>query len=359
MKTQLLKRLIYPKSRREWGQSIALMVVALPAFVGAVGLAMDIGNFYFNYYKTQTATDATVLAAVRYLPTTSAAQTAACAASSGADCTSSSYAAKNGITGGSTCPPQPGADCVTFPILNAGTIQMNVQRKVPYYFARLVGTDSGMVKVSATASIGPPSSINDTPCTGSCSPPSTLESNLVPIGLDNLAVSSYVAGQPVDMIFRGASDSGPQYWGGLIFGATGASAFANEIEYGFKYKLSVGDTVPPETGRKKGPTASAVQSRITLGASLYPSDSCTVGACTAGVNYQPGDPRAVIVPLVDWSSPSCCTITGFASVWLQGVGTGSACPGSADICGLWITTVSDGTINVGAPTYGSKIAKLQ
>ncbi len=36
------------KSLRERGQTLALMVVALPAFVGAVGLAMDVGKFLFQ-----------------------------------------------------------------------------------------------------------------------------------------------------------------------------------------------------------------------------------------------------------------------------------------------------------------------
>ncbi len=127
MKTQAIKNLIHPKSRRQWGQSIALMVVALPAFVGTVGLAIDVGNFYFNYYKVQTGADATVLSAVRYLPDTSAAQTAAC-------CGAASYGTLNGLKG---------TDTVTFPTLTVSTIQMQVVRTVPYYFARLAGVNNG------------------------------------------------------------------------------------------------------------------------------------------------------------------------------------------------------------------------
>jgi Flp pilus assembly protein TadG len=348
MQTRNMRQFIRSRLRswRETGQTIALMAIVLPAFIGAAGLAVDVGNFYFNYYKIQTAADATVLSAVQYLPNTGAAQTAAC-------CGTTSYGVANSLTG---------TDTVTFPILTADTIQMSVRRTVPYYFARLVGVDSGTLNVTATAITGSPGSVNFPDCTGgTCTPPSSLESNLVPIGLDSHTVASYTAGQPVDLIFRGISDNGPQYWGGLILGGTGASRFADELEFGFKYKLSVGDAVPPETGRKKGPTAKAIQDRIDLGISLYPSDSCPVGTCAVGSTFNPKNPRAVTVPLIDWSvcsKAASCTIEGFASVWLQGVGAGSGCPGSADICGVWITTIMDGTINPGAPSYGTKVAKL-
>jgi hypothetical protein len=160
-------------ARRGRGQIFAFVVIALPAFIGAMGLAADVGNFYFNYVKLQTAADASVLSGVKYLPDQP------CTAIS----TANIYATcDNGIASGevlstvtsygSKCPapastPVPVA-CAT-PVAPAGctlpapppsaetgcNLTINVQRTVPYYFARLVGVDSGTMNVSATATVAP------------------------------------------------------------------------------------------------------------------------------------------------------------------------------------------------------------
>ena len=65
-----MKRLIPPAAKppRHKAQTLVLMVLVLPAFMGAMGLATDVANFYFNYVKVQTGADASVLSGVKYLP---------------------------------------------------------------------------------------------------------------------------------------------------------------------------------------------------------------------------------------------------------------------------------------------------
>src|SRR5208337_1279511 len=70
MRGNFMKKIIpsRPKTLRQWGQTLALLAIALPAVIGAMGLATDVGNFYYNYYKLQTAADTAVLAGGMCLP---------------------------------------------------------------------------------------------------------------------------------------------------------------------------------------------------------------------------------------------------------------------------------------------------
>ena len=56
-------------------------------------------------------------------------------------------------------------------------------------------------------------------------------------------------------------------------------------------------------------------------------------------SYTANDVRAVTVALVDWgASGECCTISGFAQLWLQGVTSGSP----IYISGYWIANGVNG-----------------
>ncbi len=369
-----------PRSLREWGQTMALMAIALPTVVGGLGLASDVGNFYYNYYKLQTGVDAAVISSVTYLasPTggISAAENAACNSGAGS-CLSSgagtptgaSFGYSNGIGTGSG---GAAGDVVTFTGTNSSNLKMQVQRTVPYYFSRLIGVNSGTLNVSASAPIGPPTAVGNGSCTSSCNN-TNLASNIVPIGVQYesaCATGGYCMGQPINLIYRGVSGSGPQYWGGLIFGPPGASTFSNQLQFGWQYKLSIGDVLPAETGAKTGPTTSAINARLTAAATdpAFSADHCNTSSCV----ITPGDPRAVIVPLVDWTSPACasgsCTIIAFATIWIKGVGTsgcGSSATSPLDICGVWTQSViTSGTVNSGSPSWtcppgcGISVAKL-
>src|ERR1700722_1996066 len=54
--------------RRGRAQVLAILVIALPVMLGTIGLATDVGNYFFNYVKLQTAADASVLSGAKYLP---------------------------------------------------------------------------------------------------------------------------------------------------------------------------------------------------------------------------------------------------------------------------------------------------
>src|SRR5208282_2630559 len=152
------------------GQILAIMVIALPALIGAMGLATDVGNYYFNYVKLQTAADASVLSGAKYLPDqpcaaiSTANMYATCfngAAAGEVVSTTTSYDSKKCPAPAST--PIPLA-CAT-PVAPLGctmpapppsaepacNLTMQAHRTVPFYFARLVGVAYGTLSVSATA----------------------------------------------------------------------------------------------------------------------------------------------------------------------------------------------------------------
>ena len=137
------------QSAHHGGQTLALMAFVMPVLIGAMGLAADVANFYFNYVRVQTAADASVLSGVKYLPDQPAA----------AISTANNYATSfNGIVATDivstttsydatlcaspgTPPPPPVPGC---------KLTMTVQRTVAYYFARLIGVNSGTLSVTAT-----------------------------------------------------------------------------------------------------------------------------------------------------------------------------------------------------------------
>ena len=148
------------KSSRPGGQTLALLAFVLPVLIGAMGLATDVANFYFNYVRVQTGADASVLSGVKYLPdqpgaaistaTTYATSFNSIAAAEIVSTTTSYDASLCPAPGSPPPPPVPGCE-----------LTMTIQRIVPYYFARLVGVNSGTMSVTASATAGvPAASVN-------------------------------------------------------------------------------------------------------------------------------------------------------------------------------------------------------
>src|SRR5690242_20706070 len=65
------------RSRREEGQALVLMMLALVVLLGFAGLVLDIGRTYVAQRQLQQAVDASALAAAQDLPDASTATTTA------------------------------------------------------------------------------------------------------------------------------------------------------------------------------------------------------------------------------------------------------------------------------------------
>jgi Flp pilus assembly protein TadG len=338
-----MKKLIpsRPRSFREWGQTLALMVIALPAFVGAMGLATDVGNFYFNYYKAQTATDAAALAGVTCLAY-------GCATGPSASATNYANDASNnpGSTTFTVSGPANGPNCPTGP---GCQMTVSATKTVPYYFARLVGVNSGTVNTTGVGIGGPINTV-------------TGDQNLIPIGLQYSTVSGFSAGAPIaNLAANGTSGctgtppicpSGD--WGWVSLDGTGHATVNSEIDSGYSGTITQG------TAGSTCPSVNCILPQPGVGSSFtHITDrraASTAPACAGQTwDHHPDDsPCAVTVILVDYAAcgggrcPSGIPVLGFAEIWINSVTGGGA---GSNITATWIkdTVPGGGIIGGGQP----------
>jgi Flp pilus assembly protein TadG len=122
--------------RDERGQSVMVVVVALVSLLGMCALVLDVGYGFVLKRKAQSAADASALAAVYFLPDTSAAQSA-----------SDSYATKNFSVGTVTA---------AFSSTNAtnDTITTTASATAPSFFGKVLGFSSYTARATARATVG-------------------------------------------------------------------------------------------------------------------------------------------------------------------------------------------------------------
>ena len=115
------------------GSVIVLVTIALVVLVGFTALVVDGGSRYLTKSKLQNAADAAALAAAAKLPDAAGAKTEA-----------KNYAFNNGVAKANTTPTTP---------YNGDNkkIQVVCEQTVPYTFARIFGTSSGIVSARAVA----------------------------------------------------------------------------------------------------------------------------------------------------------------------------------------------------------------
>ncbi len=287
---------------------LVILTILIPVLLGVVAMAVDISTFDWTWSRMQSAADAAVLAGASNLPTSP----------SRAIATATAYAITDGMVAAEVSTPVVAADNLS--------ISITLTRSVPYYFGRVLGLTASPVVVTATAALFTTGSV-----TGS-----------MPIGLS--FQTTYAYGQAITLQPGGGTANS---WGALALGCTGASCYSNNLANGYPGTLTVGDTVQNDPGNKTGPTGTGIAARITAGQTVDPGGTWSDHTMT--------DPRAVIVPVVDWTgcSGSCNgPIMGFSSVWIVG-GSG----GSINI--VFIGTAASGTTpSRTAANYGTYRAVL-
>ena len=287
---------------------LVILTILIPVLLGVVAMAVDISTFDWTWSRMQSAADAAVLAGASSLPTSP----------SRAIATATAYAITDGMVAAEVSTPVVAADNLS--------ISITLTRSVPYYFGRVLGLTASPVVVTATAALFTTGSV-----TGS-----------MPIGLS--FQTTYAYGQAITLQPGGGTANS---WGALALGCTGANCYSNNLANGYPGTLTVGDTVQNDPGNKTGPTGTGIAARITAGQTVDPGGTWSDHTMT--------DPRAVIVPVVDWTgcSGSCNgPIMGFSSIWIVG-GSG----GSINI--VFIGTAASGTTPSGtAANYGTYRAVL-
>jgi hypothetical protein len=284
------------------GQTAVLIALVIPVLVGATALGTDIAVEYYNWVQMQKSADAAVLAGANYLPDNPT--TAVTAAQQ--------FAQSNGVKASEITSTTVGA-------LNQ-SITMQMQRTVPYYFAKVLGLSSGTITVSAQAGPQyPPNTVNAT--SPSQVPPggdnngnngtycaSTGACDVIPIGLNSS--TTYSDGTQI-VLQQG--QLGPGNWDLLALGGVGGNNLRTNIANGYNGMVSVGDNVTTEPGKKVGPIDQGFQDRLNLAATMDPT----------GVwgNHKLNNPRVMVLPVVDWSQGvhgrTTVPVTAFATVWLD------------------------------------------
>jgi hypothetical protein len=307
------------------GQIAALLVVGsvgiLTVMVGAAALVTDMGSYYYNYFRLQSAIDAAVLSGAEALPCNGS------QASSKANSIAQADGVKSGelsgqpvLSGTSSCASGTGPN----------TIKMTVTRTVPFYFGRAVGVTQGTVNVSATAIVGQAGSVNNPFSFGlqTCLPGSTNHA------------CPYALGTPLGTIVTVSTSGGggwtmaPGNWGAVLVTGT----------------VTVGSSISAQPGKGVDNTLFSILSAdYSSGVSNYPSD--TVNSIT------PGDPRVIVVPLVDWTgcNGACgLTVLGFADLWISAVDTKNQ-----TISAQFVSSSVDGQITTGTTEdVGSVVVRL-
>jgi hypothetical protein len=251
----------------------------------------------------QKAADSAAAAGANYLPndTTVAKNTAI------------SFAESNGILAREISTP-------TFD--PSGTqITVHIERTVPYNFARVLGLTTAAVSVNSTASTPyAPKTIGSDRSSATCGG-SAGQYDILPIAVDSKTAAAWVEGQSYALNRTGGTGNGngpwvdsPGNWGfiALCGSDKGGSDLRNSIANGFYGPLSIGDSIQSVTGVKNGPDVQGFTDRIGLSA-----DNPT--------NFDPTDPRAVIVPLTSFAgcNGSCTlTVTGFMSFYIDSYKSG-------------------------------------
>jgi Flp pilus assembly protein TadG len=309
--------------RYERGQSLVLLALSAVALMGAGALALDAFNIYWNHNRLQTATDAAALAGAIYLGNVSLSGiNAGCNYGTTAQNAACTYALANGIASGEI-------SGITADTTNM-TVTVSASRKIAAWLARAVGISQFTVSTTSVAALR------------------ALNSGweALPIGLSS--ATPYTYGEAIVMHTPGTV-CGSGCWQGLALNGTGGDNFRQNLASGCQCTLTVGETVTSEPGAKVGPTQQGIADRL---------DSPNIDPSGTWQSHAPDDPRAVLIPLVDWggcigSGGRTCqaVIEGFAEVWITGTD-------GSNIDGVFIRQVDTGTAGPPGTNTGAVHALL-
>lgn len=266
---------------KERGSIVVLVALGLTVLLGFGTLVTDIGLLYVEKAKLQNAVDAAALAGVQELPSNP----------SRARLIAQDYANQNGTP----------TISVHFEANNS-KITVTAEKKVPTVLARIWGITEGEVSAKASAMMVPPTSLSG-------AMPFSIEKQDFVYGV------TYTLKSGSDKDEDNAGVRYPGWFGALRLGGSGASNYEDNIKYGYKGTLSIGDILEIENGNMSGPTEKGINNRLAQDTRI-PKNTFD--------NYDRNAPQIVYVPIVeiidrDGDSVHQVKIVGFAAFFLEGV----------------------------------------
>jgi Flp pilus assembly protein TadG len=283
--------------RRRRGGTLVPATLAMVLILVCIGVELDAGRLFAARHKLQAIADATTMAAAMKLPRTAEAS-----------------AAGNRITTAYQALYHPNFTTAISYSTNASgiatAITVQVDEQVPMIFPKLMGVANRPVRARST---------------GTRVVPSAILQGLVPIGVQydtTFDIPSNGFASPTDITLKRGSGSENVYpgnFGALRFPGdnSGADQWRDYLKYGYTGRYQVGDSVTSKPGNMSGPTGKAIQddtdSRFNR-ASVPPYNDDTWD------NFDPGNPRIIVLPLVDWTGAngtSSVPIHGFAAFYVM------------------------------------------
>lgn len=210
------------------------------------------------------------------------------------------------------------------------TVRVNLSKKVPLGFARLLGKKDVTVSVQAAAQVSPIGA-----ATG-----------VVPMGIDETLELEYY--KPY-VLKEGPKGGEYGFRGILLFGGrNGAPPYKEDLMHGYKGEVTVGDIVDVKNGTVAGGTRDGVEYRINT--DPYPP----------GEYWHKDSPRLMLVPVYkeyrkNGKQVDYVEIKGFAYFYLL-----EPQPGDDDkeIRGMFIENFGGGTVKPGAVERGADVIRL-
>ena len=298
---------------REEGQTLVLFALGLIAFMGLVGLSIDVGRLVYMRTDLQKTADAAAFAGSQELPSSSTAIAIA-----------NDYVTQNN---GSAS-----ANVTVFTTHGTNdSITVVASRDVGFSFMRALGFTSHEVSARATVRVGtykggagllpfglvandgsdPDDESNSTLLHNGCF--SHMDGDMPVFDQNTTCTLKYGAG----------TNTGGDF-GALGLDGTGADIYRDTIVNGTTSTFRKGDQVIPETGNMNGPTHQGIDDRLasarpakcqgdTEGEILSVNDDDTVTILPGCESH----PRIAIIPVVDQiDNPEPTTILGFAYVFI-------------------------------------------
>ncbi|MGK2966499.1 MAG: pilus assembly protein TadG-related protein [Tepidiformaceae bacterium] len=291
---------------------LVLFALGTVAFIGLVGMAVDMGKIVTTRTSLQKAADAAAFAAAQDLPT------AATASSTG-----EYYVELNSGSGTTSA-----VVTITSTFGSNDTVRVTARRHVDYSFLKVLGLDGMDVSASATARVGTyvgGSGLLPWAFIASNESNSKLLQNPCYLGETN-GVPNFKQNVSCEIKYGAGSNEGGDF-GALALGGSGATQYRNNIRDGSTDAFRIGQKVPAETGNMSGPTNQGAVDRF----SKAPPSSCPTNNLSDLVTFnqdgttsiKPGcetHPRIGIIPVVDRiDNPNMSTIVGFSFVLLESV----------------------------------------
>lgn len=296
--------------KNERGAVAVVVAAAMVAVAGLTALGTDVGRLFVEKQRLASAVDAAALAGVTRLP----------GDPQGAVATVNSYLTKNGLTA---------ANATVTVSDDRRQISVATNRQVNMTFARVIGVRQSPVVAGATARIAPVSGLM----------------GAVPLGVPQAA---WQIGERVYLKLDSQSGTiAPGNYQALALGKTGASSYEANLMNGYPNWIRAGEWVATETGNMAGPTVRAVTHRI----GLDPNSTWQTATRQS--------PRLVKVPILrdyNVNGRGEVLVIGFATFYLEQAIDGGGNRG--EIVGRFVSMISEGEANAGAPDLGLNAIKL-